>query len=131
VFFDRGTSLSAGSGPILDEVARNLKALVHLRLIEIAGHTDERGPDTVNLAVTVARAKVVRDALVARGVAASRLRVKGYGAYCPLDPAHDEAAWSKNRRVSFDIVIATDRPRNTELGCEAARLHGVVPDPSP
>ena len=34
----------------------------------------------------------------------SRLRAVGYGETRPVDPKHNEAAWSKNRRVEFKVL---------------------------
>jgi outer membrane protein OmpA-like peptidoglycan-associated protein len=60
-----------------------------------------------------ARAKAVLQALVKRGIEAARLSSKGYGPDKPLDPAQNEAAWSKNRRVQF-VVLQKDAS-NTEV----------------
>jgi len=70
-------------------------------------------------------------ALVARGVEKSRLRSKGYGEYCPLDPAHNEDAWEKNRRVEFKIAKTKDGPTGVSLGCPTAAVRGVTPEPIP
>ncbi len=53
----------------------------------------------------------------------------GYGEYCPLDPAHNAAAWEKNRRVEFKVVRTDKGPTNVELGCARARSKGVNPPP--
>ncbi len=47
-----------------------------------------------------------------KGVAADRLVAKGFGETKPLDPAENEAAWAKNRRV--DVFIerwSTEAPK--------------------
>ncbi|HJV67040.1 MAG TPA: peptidoglycan-associated lipoprotein Pal [Geomonas sp.] len=72
--------------------------------IRIEGNCDERGSDEYNLALGERRAKAARDYLVRLGVAAGRLSVISYGEEKPVDPGHDEAAWSKNRRDEFVIV---------------------------
>jgi peptidoglycan-associated lipoprotein len=38
------------------------------------------------------------------GVQSERLSIISYGVEKPVDPGHDEAAWSKNRRDEFVIV---------------------------
>jgi peptidoglycan-associated lipoprotein len=43
----------------------------------------------------------VKNALVAEGVSPSRINVISYGEEDPVDPAHTEAAWAKNRRAEF------------------------------
>jgi len=69
--------------------------------------------------------------MISRGVDKARVRSKGYGEYCPEDPAHNEKAWETNRRVEFKIVKTKDGPTGVELGCQNARTHGVNPDPVP
>ena len=67
--------------------------------------------------------------LAKQGVSKSRLRAMGYGMYCPVDPAHNEKAWEKNRRVEFKVVASTEGPTGVELGCDVARAKGVVSPP--
>ncbi|MDD7805923.1 MAG: peptidoglycan-associated lipoprotein Pal [Endozoicomonas sp. (ex Botrylloides leachii)] len=67
--------------------------------IIVQGHTDERGTRTYNLALGERRANAVKNYLVAKGVNASRIQVISFGFEKPLDTAHNQAAWSKNRRA--------------------------------
>jgi len=99
--------------------------------MEVAGHADERADPNYNLRLTQDRVNAVVAALVRRGVAKERLRSKGYGEYCPEDPAHNEEAWERNRRVEFKIVKTKDGPTGVELGCAEANAKGVKPDPIP
>ncbi|MGI9274502.1 MAG: OmpA family protein [Endozoicomonas sp.] len=69
------------------------------RNIVIQGHTDERGTRTYNLALGERRANAVKNYLVAKGVTASRIEVISFGFEKPIDPAHNETAWVKNRRA--------------------------------
>lgn len=69
--------------------------------ITIEGHCDERGSDTYNLALGENRAKAAKAFLTTVGIAADRINVISYGEEKPLDPASNEAAWSKNRRAEF------------------------------
>jgi peptidoglycan-associated lipoprotein len=69
--------------------------------VTLEGHCDERGTVEYNLALGDQRARAVRDYLVSLGVAADRLRTVSYGKERPLDPASNEAAWARNRRVHF------------------------------
>jgi outer membrane protein OmpA-like peptidoglycan-associated protein len=119
------------SNKILDAVATTLNHHPEFTLVEVAGHADERGNDQYNLHLTQDRVNSVMRALIARSTDKSRLRSKGYGEFCPLDPGHNEAAWEQNRRVEFKIVKTKDGPTGVELGCDAAKLKGVVPDPVP
>lgn len=64
----------------------------------IAGHADERGSNEYNLALGERRAYAVKRYLIRLGFAAENIRIISYGEEKPLDPAHNEEAWAKNRR---------------------------------
>ncbi|MGE5182002.1 MAG: OmpA family protein, partial [Acidobacteriota bacterium] len=92
------------SYPILDAVAATLQGNPSIQLVEIQGHTDERGDDAYNLDLSDRRAHAVRQYLIDKGVDEKRLTAQGYGETQPLDRRHNEAAWAKNRRVAFLIL---------------------------
>jgi peptidoglycan-associated lipoprotein len=73
-------------------------------VITIEGHADERGTAEYNLALGERRAMAARTYLVSLGVPADRLRTVSYGKEFPFDPAHNEAAWAKNRRAQFVVT---------------------------
>jgi len=75
-------SIAAGSLPLLREVARILRAHPSVK-IEVQGHTDGLGDAARNMALSQGRAEVVRAFLIKEGVAAARLRARGYGATQP------------------------------------------------
>ncbi len=66
--------------------------------IVIEGHCDERGTREYNLALGERRANSVRDYLVSRGIAGSRVEVLSYGKERPEVIGSNENAWSQNRR---------------------------------
>jgi peptidoglycan-associated lipoprotein len=70
----------------------------------IEGHADEQGTREYNLALGARRANSVREFLVDRGVAGSRLRVVSYGKERPLEICSSEACYTQNRRA--DTVIS-------------------------
>jgi peptidoglycan-associated lipoprotein len=70
-------------------------------LILIEGHADERGTNEYNLALGENRARVTREQLVARGVAASRITLVSYGEERPTCRENSEACWAHNRRAHF------------------------------
>jgi OOP family OmpA-OmpF porin len=119
------------SNKILDAVATTITHHPEFVLMEVAGHADERADDRYNLRLTQDRVNAVMAALVQRGVGRDHLRSKGYGEYCPEDPAHNAEAWEKNRRVDFKIVKTKDGPTGVELGCANAAAHGVKSEPVP
>ena len=67
--------------------------------VVVEGHCDERGSNEYNLALGQRRAEAVRQALVSDGVPEGQLKTISYGEERPVDTAHTEAAWSKNRRA--------------------------------
>lgn len=69
--------------------------------VTIKGYCDERGTREYNLALGERRANAVKNALIAEGVNPNRINVISYGEEDPIDTAHNEAAWAKNRRAEF------------------------------
>ena len=63
---------------VLDELVRTLRDNPTLR-IELSSHTDSRGSDSYNLALSQRRAQSAVDYLVSRGIARDRMVAKGYG----------------------------------------------------
>ena len=72
--------------------------------IRIAGHTDSRGSDEYNLALSKRRAAEAKRFLMQQGVDGTRLETVGYGEEQPLDPAGTEPAWASNRRAEFSVA---------------------------
>ena len=110
VYFEYNKAvIKSVSYPILDAVASTLEGNPSIQLIEVQGHTDERGNDAYNLDLSDRRAAAVKKYLEDKGVAADRLESQGYGETQPVDQNHNEKAWAKNRRVAFLILKrATD-----------------------
>lgn len=100
-FSESSAKLDPASQNLLDEVATALMPCVG-SIIAITGHTDNGGDAEANLALSRARAEVVRWALIGRGIPADGLRATGVGAAEPikgLDPS-DPA----NRRIDFSVI---------------------------
>ena len=100
--------IKADSFYILDAVVATINGNPDIALLEVQGHTDERGDDMYNLELSDRRAAAVMAYLVAHGVAATRLASHGYGETQPLDKRHTPAAWTKNRRVDFVLKQRTE-----------------------
>ncbi|HEY7887208.1 MAG TPA: peptidoglycan-associated lipoprotein Pal [Steroidobacteraceae bacterium] len=105
ILFDFDSAVIKGDGT--DIVAAHAKYLSdHTDArIRLEGNTDERGSPEYNIGLGMRRAQAVRQALLLQGASAGQLTVTSYGAEHPVDPAHNEDAWAKNRRV--DIVYLT------------------------
>ena len=70
----------------------------------VEGHCDERGTEEYNRALGERRALAIRERLVNLGVPASRVTTISYGKDRPVDVAHSEDAYSKNRRGEFVLL---------------------------
>jgi len=102
VYFDFNSSaINAAGNMILTGYAAWLNANSDVN-ITIEGNADERGSREYNLALGEQRAKAVRSALIANGVAASRVDTVSYGEERPVCSRSGEACWAQNRHG--DIV---------------------------
>ncbi|BCD67788.1 peptidoglycan-associated lipoprotein Pal [Nitratiruptor sp. YY09-18] len=72
--------------------------------IKVEGNCDEWGTDEYNYALGLKRAKSVKEALAARGVAADRMTIISYGESNPVCTEHTKECWAKNRRVEFELI---------------------------
>lgn len=91
-----------------------VKAAAHhpeWRTITIEGHTDVRGGDAYNQALSEARAERTRDVMVKAGIAPERIKTIGYGRTHPRDAGTTPEAHHHNRRVEFVI----DRAAHPEV----------------
>ncbi len=101
VLFDYDKSDIGSEGrSTLEKIANWLNGHDHVQLM-IEGHCDERGSNEYNLALGEQRALSVRRYLTGLGISTDRLHTVSYGEEKPLDPSHNEDAWSKNRRAHF------------------------------
>jgi outer membrane protein OmpA-like peptidoglycan-associated protein len=100
-------ALEARTKGVLDVLAEFLAENPDLTMVEVQGHSDERGTAAYNLELSKRRAKAVVDYLIERGIAATRLRSTGFGAERPAMGGAGEQAWSRNRRVEFVIISQT------------------------
>ena len=72
--------------------------------IQIEGHCDERGTNEYNLALGERRANSTKKYLSSLGITSDRVSTISYGEEKPMDPGHNEEAWTKNRRANFLIT---------------------------
>jgi peptidoglycan-associated lipoprotein len=69
--------------------------------VTIEGHCDERGSTEYNIALGDKRATTVKNALVAAGIDANRIKTISYGKEKPFCTESNEACWQQNRRGHF------------------------------
>ncbi|MGE3302633.1 MAG: peptidoglycan-associated lipoprotein Pal [Hyphomonadaceae bacterium] len=97
VFFDYDQyAVRADARATLDRQAAWLTRYGATKVL-IEGNADERGTREYNLALGARRAAAVKDYLVSRGVAASRVETVSYGKERPIATGADEASWAQNR----------------------------------
>ncbi|MFY0577083.1 OmpA family protein [Cystobacter fuscus] len=84
----------------LDAIADYLKAHPELS-VRVEGHTDSTGPEELNVTLSQQRADMVREYLIQRGIAGSRLTAKGYGSSRPVADNSTPEGQRANRRVEF------------------------------
>lgn len=72
--------------------------------ILIEGHTDNVGDPTQNKRLSLERAFNVREYLVNKGIAGSRIQFKGYGDTKPIASNETDEGRQENRRVEFVII---------------------------
>jgi peptidoglycan-associated lipoprotein len=87
---------------IIDRIAEYLKSHSDVYLF-VAGHCDERAPESYNLSLGARRANSIRSMLVQKGVDPEKIHTVSYGKERPTDLGHSPEAWSKNRRGEFRI----------------------------
>ncbi|NUM69359.1 MAG: OmpA family protein [Ignavibacteriaceae bacterium] len=72
--------------------------------VEIQGHTDNVGGSESNVDLSLKRAEAVRNFLISKGVAGTRLTAKGYGATLPVGDNATAEGRAMNRRVEFKVL---------------------------
>jgi len=85
---------------VLQQDARFLQQHPSIKFT-IEGHCDERGSTEYNLALGDNRAQATRNALVAMGISASRIKTISLGKEKPFCTESTEACWQQNRRAHF------------------------------
>ena len=100
-FAESSARIDPVSRGLLDEVADGLRPCAG-SIIAITGHTDAKGDEEANLALSQERAVAVRNALAARGIDMAGLRARGVGSSRALPglDAEDPA----NRRIEFSLI---------------------------
>ncbi len=104
VFFDVGKStLRSESNAELDRLVKLMKDVPGLK-VEISGHTDNTGSESMNQKLSEDRAKSVVQYLVGKGISAGRLQAAGYGSSRPVATNKSAEGRQENRRTEFEIT---------------------------
>ena len=110
VFFDFDKyNLRPESYVELDRVVGFLNEYPNIE-IEMSAHTDSKGADDYNMVLSDNRAKSVREYILSKGIAATRIISQGYGETKPVannsnaDGSDNPEGRQLNRRVEFKIL---------------------------
>ncbi len=107
--FDQAT-IKPESLPILDRIVRELEKFPDYSMV-ISAHTDAKGSDEYNLALSQRRAEAVMQYLQSRGALTRVVDAKGYGESRPLATNDTEEGRAINRRVEMVLVPRGEGPQ--------------------
>ncbi len=141
--FDR-SRLTANAKTILDGVATELTAYPEIK-IELGGHTDAKGSDEYNQALSEKRAAAVVSYVQKKGVAGDRMTSAGYGESKPVADNETDEGRELNRRVELKVTegaapagpasaATTDAAPAADAAAPAAdpaTTDGAAPDAAP
>jgi len=108
LFASNKSQLLPGAQNSLSQVAEAIKTQEDKKVL-IEGHTDSRGSDATNQALSKARADSVAAFLTAQGVPADRITTAGLGPSRPVADNTTAEGRANNRRV--EIVIQQGEPK--------------------
>lgn len=136
ISFDPGSAeLDTGGRAVVDRLAEIIKGCNKTKM-EIAGHTDSQGRESMNLSLSQSRADAVLQGLIARRVLTTGLSAKGYGEVTPIADNESEEGREANRRIEFTLIVpeetkedATALEQMEEAAVEAAAPDVDTPDP--
>jgi outer membrane protein OmpA-like peptidoglycan-associated protein/uncharacterized protein YidB (DUF937 family) len=89
---------------MLEQSAQAIKSAPAGTVLEIGGHTDNRGNPAANMKLSQQRADSVRRFLISKGVGSNSLVAKGYGDTNPIASNDTEDGRFKNRRIEFKDI---------------------------
>jgi outer membrane protein OmpA-like peptidoglycan-associated protein len=77
--------------------------------IELSSHTDSRGKDAYNQALSQRRAQSAVDYIISKGIDKNRITARGYGETQPvIKNAKTEEEFQRNRRTEFKVTKITE-----------------------
>ena len=108
-FAAKNVFYATGSYKLLPKSFKSLNAVADLMktdeslMIDIDGHTDAQGSDEKNQVLSDNRAASVKNYLISKGIAESRLKSTGYGETKPVADNTTAAGRAKNRRTEMTV----------------------------
>jgi len=107
-FTSNDAALLPEAKKVLDEVANVMENVPDIT-IELSSHSDSKGSDEYNLALSKKRAKAAADYIISQGVSANRITGIGYGETklvnkCANGVDCTEEEHAENRRLEFKVI---------------------------
>jgi outer membrane protein OmpA-like peptidoglycan-associated protein len=121
-FDTRSASATASSDRTLDNVATILNAYPSSR-IRVEGNTDNAGDKKENQKLSESRARSIKSALAAKGVAADRIETSGKSQKNPEASNTSEDGRSRNRRVDIVLLGRGEQHLGRRTQPQPARRH--------
>ena len=101
------SNLSDDAKVNLDKLVKVLNSYAETN-IEVQGHTDSKGSQSYNQALSERRANAVSAYLDVKGISAGRLTIKGFGETAPKYENNTADGRTGNRRVEF-LITANEK----------------------
>ncbi|MBT8436781.1 MAG: OmpA family protein [Gammaproteobacteria bacterium] len=106
-FVTAGHDLNADFYEVLDSVILVLQEFEQTIIVS-SGHTDSRGSQEYNQALSERRARSVAQYLLSRDVVEARIESVGFGEGTPIADNSTDAGRSLNRRVELSLIPITE-----------------------
>lgn len=105
IYFPHKTALlTQESIDKLDELAKFMKTFKNLK-IQLKGFTDNTQNNAFNIRMSEERTKVVRDYLIAKGIASYRMKLNHFGSMEPAESNDTEKGQVLNRRTEIEVIM--------------------------
>lgn len=94
-------------------------------MVKVEGHTDSKGSDSYNMALSERRANAAKEYFLEKGIAETRILTQGFGESTPIAPnenpdgSDNEAGRAKNRRVEFKLMNDVNKDLPIEVEYDA------------
>lgn len=129
ITFEPGlTTIEDSATETMDRIAEILNRCGEIRL-EIQGHTDSQGRESMNLQLSQARAQSVLNELRARRVLTATYAAVGYGESQPIADNETDEDREDNRRIEFHVILP-EQTQETETMLETVASETADEDPA-
>ncbi|NIR32404.1 MAG: OmpA family protein [Gammaproteobacteria bacterium] len=86
------------------DIANRAKNTQRIDRIDVAGYTDNIGPESYNQKLSERRARAVKEELVRAGIDEDMIRARGYGENAPTASNTTREGRRQNRRVDVEVL---------------------------